>query len=140
MNTKNFIPASIAGGLVYFFMGWLIYGMLLTDFMMNNQGSATGVMRAEAEMVWWALILGNLMNGFLLSFIFTRVGNINTAAAGAKTGAWLGFFMASGFDLMMYATSNTLTLNGAFADIAAFTLISAIAGVVVATVVAKAKA
>ena len=28
--------------------------------MKSTQGSATGVMRADEEMVWWALILGNL--------------------------------------------------------------------------------
>ena len=56
MNTKT-IVAGVIGGIVYFLLGWLIYGMLMSDFFEANSGSATGVMRADDEMIMWALAL-----------------------------------------------------------------------------------
>lgn len=127
MNTKNFLTAGIAGGLAYFFLGWLAYGVLLTDVMKDYAGSATGVDRGD-QMVFWALIVGNLLSGFLLSYVFTCLGNVNTFAAGLRSGAWLGALMAGAIDFMMFGTTNLMTLNGVFIDIIIFTVISGIAG------------
>jgi hypothetical protein len=141
MNSKNFMTAGIAGGVVCFFLGWLVYGILLADYMTSNApAQMAGMMRSEADMVWWALILGNLLSAFLLSYIFTRVGHVNTPAAGAKTGALIGLFMAGSFDLTMYGTMNMMTMNCVWVDILASTTIMAIVGAVVAWVVGKATA
>ena len=51
MNTQKFLMSGIAGGIVSFFAGWLFYGILLADFFAKNAGSATGVMRGDADMV-----------------------------------------------------------------------------------------
>lgn len=58
MNTKT-IVAGILAGVAYFFLGWIMYGMLLESTFASMQGTASGVMRAEDDMVWWALILGS---------------------------------------------------------------------------------
>lgn len=139
MSSKNYVLAGIAGGIAFFLLGWLVYGILLLDFMATNAGTATGVQRAETEMVWWALMLGNLSTGFLLSYVFSCVGSVKTAASGAKTGAWLGFLMAASIDLSMYGTSNIMNLTGALVDILAFTIMASIAGAVVAWVLGKEK-
>ena len=33
MNYKKIIIGGIAGGIAYFFLGWLVYGILLANFM-----------------------------------------------------------------------------------------------------------
>lgn len=131
MNTTKMLISGIAGGIVAFFAGWLIYGMLLMDFMAENSGTATGVMRPEAEMVWWALILGNICTGILYSYIFNRWANISTLSAGLSAGAVIGLIMGASFDLTMYGTSNILAMKAIWVDIAASAVLGAIVGAVV---------
>lgn len=128
MNTTKMLISGIAGGIVAFFAGWVIYGMLLMDFMAQNSGSATGVMRADPEMIWWALIAGNLLMGILYSYIFNKWANISTLGAGIGAGAIIGLIMGAGFDLTMYGTSNIMNLNATMVDIAASTVLGALTG------------
>jgi hypothetical protein len=138
MNSKNFLAAGIAGGITYFFLGWLCYGMLFADILRAHAGSATGVDRGE-DMLLWSIALGNLASGFLLSYIFSRLAHIQTAVAGAKTGLWIGLLLAAGVNFTMYGTSNLFTLNGLFIDVLIYAGMSAFAGAVVAWVVGMAK-
>lgn len=131
MNTTKMLISGIAGGIAAFFAGWLIYGMLLMEFMAQNSGSATGVMRADADMVWWALIAGNLLTGILYSYIFNRWANISTLSAGLSAGAIIGLIMGAAFDLTMYGTSNILALNAVWVDVAASAVLGAVTGAVV---------
>ena len=132
MNSKNYFLAGILGGIVYFLLGWLIYGMLLMDYMEENAGLALGVNRVE--MLLWSIGLGSLLYGFFLSYIFSCVGQVKTAAAGAKSGAWVGFLVAGAIDFTMYGTTNISTLNAVAVDIVAATVLTSITGSVVAWV------
>jgi hypothetical protein len=49
MNIKKVAIGGLAGGIVSFLLGWLIYGMLLVDYMTNNYSQA--INRAEADMI-----------------------------------------------------------------------------------------
>lgn len=70
MNTKTII-AAIIGGVAAFLLGWLFYGMLLKDTMAGMMGSAQNVMKKDNEIIFWALILGNLVIGYLVAWIFS---------------------------------------------------------------------
>jgi hypothetical protein len=132
MNSKNYFLAGILGGIVYFLLGWLVYGMLLMNYMEENAGLALGVNRVE--MLLWSIGLGSLLYGFFLSYIFSCVGQVKTAAAGAKSGAWVGFLVAGAIDFTMYGTTNITTLNAVAVDILAATVLASITGAVVAWV------
>jgi hypothetical protein len=132
MNSKNYFLAGILGGIVYFLLGWLVYGMLLMDYMEENAGLALGVNRVD--MLLWSIGLGSLLYGFFLSYIFSCVGQVKTAAAGAKSGAWVGFFVAGAIDFTKYGTTNITTLNAVAVDILAATVMASITGAVVAWV------
>ena len=116
MDSKKRIMATLAGFVVFFLLGWLLYGMLLMDFFMNNAGSATGVMRADTEMVWWALILGNVFQAYLLVYILGKWANVTSFSAGLQAGAVIGLILGFGFDLTMYGTSNRLNLTATLVD------------------------
>ena len=131
MNTQKFLVSGIIGGIVSFFAGYLIYGLLLMDFFTTNAGTATGVMKAQADFAWWALIAGCIFQGLMLSYIFNKWANINTLGAGASAGAVIGLLMTAGFDLMMFATTNMSTLTGTVVDIIAGTVLGAITGAAV---------
>jgi hypothetical protein len=78
MDAKKRMLATLAGFVVFFLLGWLLYDTLLMDFFNTNQGSASGVMRTDNEMIWWALAVGNLLQAYLLVYIFGNWANITT--------------------------------------------------------------
>jgi len=129
MNSSRFLLAGIVAGVVYFLLGWVVYGMLLTSYMTDN--TLAGTMRDEKEMVWWALILGNLTSGFLLAYILGKAG-ASTPGSGAVIGLVVGLLMALAFDLTMYGTSKIIT-NAQFigVDVIVSAVMSAITGAVV---------
>ena len=136
MNSQKFIVGGIVGGIAYFILGWLIYGMLLKDFMAANFSTN---MRADADTIWWALILGQLAAGFLLAYVLGKAGAAS-AGAGAGVGFIVGLLVCLGFDLTMYGISTTVaSLKGLAADVAASAVISAIAGGVVGWVMGMSK-
>ena len=130
MNTKKFLIGGLVGGIVYFFLGYLFYGTLLTDFFHNNAGTATGVDRAMDKFEWWALALGNVLSGCLLSYVFVK-SNVSSAGSGLGTGAVIGLLTAAAFDFTMYGVTNLMNTTGVLGGIGTFTLMSAITGAVV---------
>ncbi|MFN5169999.1 MAG: hypothetical protein ACK5DD_10250 [Cyclobacteriaceae bacterium] len=116
MDAKKRIMATLAGFVVYFLLGFLLYGILLMDFMAANAGTATNVMRTDADMQWWALIAGNVMQAYLLVYIFGNWANITTFGGGVKAGAIIGFIMSLGFGLNMYGTTNISNLTATLVD------------------------
>lgn len=130
MNTNKFLLGGIIGGIANFFLGWLVWGMLLMNFMKENSNQVTGVFRGEDDMIWWALILGNLGIGFLLSFIIAKA-KINSAGAGAAAGAVTGLFTSVGIDCMMYAQVNLWNTRAMMVDVAATVVVGAIVGAII---------
>ena len=134
MGNNKIVFAGLAGGVTLFLLGWLVYGMLLMDFMAANVGSATGVNKTEAEMSLLWIFIGNLSTGFVLALIFGKYGNIKDAMAGASAGALLGLLLSIGFHGIMYGTTNIMNMTGMGVDVVVSTIMMAITGAVVASV------
>jgi hypothetical protein len=128
MNTNKFIVGGIIGGVANFLLGWLVWGMLLMSFM-NDHTSEIGkpAMRGEDGMVWWALIGGNLLLGFLLSYILNK-SKVTSAGAGAATGFVVGLLMSCAFDFFVYAQLDVFDTTAMAVDIIASTVVSTIIG------------
>ena len=105
--------------------------MLLMDFYGNNSGSASGVMRADDEMIWWALILGNLFQAYLLVYIFGNWANITTFSDGLKAGAIIGLILGLAFNFTMYGTSNIMNMTSTLVDPFVSAVMMAITGGVI---------
>jgi VanZ family protein len=128
MNTSKFVIGGLIGGILFFFLGWLIYGMLLMDFMNQHMSAAAaGVMRPEAEWPWWAMITGNFGLGFLLSFVINK-SNVASVSNGAVTGAVVMFLMSFSVNFMMYAQMNLSDLTSIAVDMIASAVIGAVVG------------
>ena len=134
MDMKKFLMGTVAGGVTYFFLGWLIYGMALAGFMAEHGGTATGVMRADMDMVFWSIALGNMLSSAMLTMIFLKWANVSSFGGGVSAGASIGLLMAAGFDFTMYGTSNMLDLTGVCVDIIVGTVMAGIAGGVIGAV------
>jgi hypothetical protein len=137
MDAKKRILATLAGFVVFFLLGWVFYGMLLMDFFMSNSGSATNVMRADSEMVWWALALGNLFQSYLLVYILGKWANVTTFGGGFQAGAIIGLIFGYGFDLTMYGTSNIMNLTAALVDPLVLAMMMGVTGGVIGVVLGR---
>jgi hypothetical protein len=130
MNTNKFFLGGIVGGIANFLLGWLVWGILLLNFMKENSNQTSGIFRGEKDMVWWALIVGNLAIGFLISFILSKA-RIRSITGGALTAGFAGMLTSIGIDCMMYAQMDLFNTTGMLVDIAAATVVSAIVGAII---------
>jgi hypothetical protein len=128
MNTKM-ILAGLAGGVFAFLSGWLIYGIVLMDFMMSNTTVYEGLMKNPPDMVF--LIISNLAWGFLYAYIFSKWTTIRSFGEGFTGGLVISFIIMLSFDTGMYSFYNLMNLTGTLIDIVVGTVWgSLIAGVV----------
>jgi len=134
MDIKKLIIGGISGGILFFLLGWLVYGNLLADFMKNHPGTATGVNRTEMDFMY--LAIGNLLSGFLLAYIFVK-GNVNSLANGLVTGAILGLLMSASYDCMMYGTTFIASKKMIMADVIAAAAMTAITGAIIGLLMGK---
>jgi uncharacterized membrane protein len=128
MNSKKFLIGTLVGGIVFFFLGYLFYGVALASFFKQHSAAVSGSMKTMDQILWWALILGNLASGALLTYIFLKMTNITSFGRGAGTGAAIGFFMALSMDLIRFAVENGPDLTATLTDVVVGTVMTAIAG------------
>ena len=132
MNVR-IIVAAIAGGAALFLLGFLVYGLALQGWMMDQTVQYPGLMYEAPNFV--TLILANLVWALLVALIFERWATISTFVGGLLGGATIAFFTGLYYDLMTYSFMN---LHKSFVpiivDVIAFTVIGGISGGVVGLV------
>jgi hypothetical protein len=130
MNSQKFVVAGVAAGIVSLLLGWVVYGMLLKDFMANNLYAAN-MMKSDQETIWWSLIVGQLLMGFFLAYVIGKA-NANSASAGATIGFVAGLLVTLGLDLTFYGVTNFMgSMKGIAADVIVSAVMAAIGGAVV---------
>lgn len=122
MNTKTFLVAGLVGGIVYWLLGWLLYGILPTDFFTQPK---------ESTKTMVSIFSGCIAVGFFISYIFNRWAKISTAKTGAKSGAIIGLFVGCIENLFNMAYVKGLTYEMFIADIAITVVMTTITGVVI---------
>ena len=90
MNWTKFSIATLIGGIVYFFLGWLIFGIILRDATAMPADIAAIAEYPEEEFKMSLMIVSCLAWSALLTFIFMRWANISTFLGGFKAGAIIG--------------------------------------------------
>lgn len=131
---KKWIIKGITGGFLFFFLGWIVYGILLGTIMDNQYTPEyEAVMRPDNEMVWWAMIAGSLAIGFLLSFPAVLLGN-PTRLMHTLSSAGVGFLYTIAVDFTNYSMMDVTTLGWILADIVIFTVMAAIIGFLISFV------
>lgn len=123
------LRGAIIGGIAFFLLGWLVWGILLVDFSMNNYNQS--IYLPEDKMVWWALILANLFTGLMLTVIM-KWANVKTLVDGLKTGAIIGALYALSIDLSYFSmTTVILHVSAIIVDTLAYTLLMAVTGLLI---------
>jgi hypothetical protein len=114
------LRGTLFGGIVYFLLGWLVWGILLMDYMSTHMNTCAN--RPEGEMIWWAIIASNLAAALLLTLIlnWSKAGTITD---GLKIGAGFGFLYACVVDLSFWSMT---TMYNSLGTIVVDILISAV--------------
>lgn len=131
------LAATVVGGIAFFFIGWLIYGVLLAQYMKDSTISYPGLMKEPMpDMV--PLILANLVIAGLFAFVFEYWATIRTFVGGMKGGAIMMFLIALYIDLNYMAFMNIMKgFTPLIVDVLAATVIGAIVGGLIGLVLGK---
>lgn len=130
MGTRQLV-AVVVGGVVLMAVGGLLYAVLLAEFFAANSGPVSGAMKETPDMV--VMMAANLVYAFLLAVLIGRLG-VHGLVGGMRMGAWIGLLFALSFNMMMYATSNVITVTTMLADPIVFGVVSAAGAGVVAAI------
>ena len=136
MNTKLLL-ATLAGGILFFLLGWVVFGMLLMNFYEANTTVYEGLNKEMPDLL--LLFLGNLSMAFLLSWIFQKWANINTMVDGLSGGLLFGFLYALSIDLMFYSMMNLFTPILLFVDVIVNTLMLGVIGACIGLILGMGK-
>lgn len=126
MKTKTLLLGSLVGGIAFFFLGWLLYGILLEPIMSANCN--TSLNRPMEEMVWWALIASNVLWGLMVTLVL-HWSQAKGFVASAMSAAYVGAILALAFDLSTYSMTTVYSnLTVILADVFTNTIMFALVG------------
>jgi hypothetical protein len=114
MSQGRFWVASLAGGVVLFFVGFLLWGLLLAGFFEAHVGSATGVVKEPME--FFHLGMSQLIWGILLAVVLGKWAGVSGFGTGFMVGAVLGFLVSLSNGLSMFSMSNLYDLTTVLTD------------------------
>jgi hypothetical protein len=123
------LRGTVFGGIAYFLLGWLVWGILLMDFFSANMNQCAS--RPGEEMVWWAIILSNLVMALLLTLILNWA-KAKSIVDGLKYGALFGLLFGAGIGFSYWSMSTMYLNAGAMVtDILVSTVVMAVLGLVI---------
>ena len=123
---NNVLIGGLIGGVALFFLGWLIYGILLDSYLKENTNQCSALQMDS--FVWWSVILSNLVLGYFVALILSW-SSTTGMSSGLQKGAVVGLLMGLSHDLGIYGmTSMYSKMTVLFVDVAATTVMYAIAG------------
>jgi hypothetical protein len=136
MNTKQWVVGTVAGGVVLYAVGYIIFEFLLGDFYAANGGSATGVSRDPQ--IQWAVVVGALAYAALILYaVRANVASL-TVVGGMKAGATVGFLIWLVADFTLYGITNINNLTVTIVDPLVELVHGGIAGAAMAALLPKA--
>lgn len=131
------LKGTIFGGVVYFLIGWLVYGILLADFSAANFNQCAN--RPMAEMIYWAMIISNLSYALFLTLMLKWSG-ASGWMDGLKTGALFGLLFSVTIDFSFYSMTTMFNnTSSMIIDIVVNAVVAAIIGTVIVLVWGKNK-
>ena len=129
------LAATVAGGIAFFVLGFVLYGLILDPMVMKPNMNPDAVKLMNDPPVWIPLVLANFVSAFLLAYIFDKWAGIKTFRGGLQAGAVVWFLISLSFQLMFLAfmkMSNNYT--PAIADVVGSIVMGAIGGGVIGQV------
>lgn len=121
---KKFLFGALAGGIVYFLLGFLFYGVLFKNIYPSSE---------EDHMLF--VFLGCMTFGFMLSYLLNKMG-VNDCKLGASRGAIFGFMLGLYSNFFMYS-GMAINYTNLVLDVIIMTVMGAITGALIGFVFKK---
>jgi len=123
------LRGTLFGGTGYFLIGWLVYGVLLYNFFSPMTNTCAN--RPGGEMIWWAMILSNLIIALFLT-LFLKLYGARGIVDGLKIGALFGALFTATTDLSLYSMTTIYnSLLPIVLEIVASAIVMAIVGMII---------
>ena len=127
---KRVLFAALAGAVTNFLLGWVIYGMMLMDYMKANSIQYPGLMKEPPNLL--LIFLSGLFWAWAYAYIFDRWAGIKDFKSGMMAGIMITIPFCLSVDLQMSALMNQYTsYMPMIADVLASTVMGSIMGGVV---------
>ncbi len=135
LSKKNLLSALVAA-IWSFFGGYLLWGILASNFLLSNLGSASGVDKEMPDFMF--LAIGCLIQGLLFSSIYQKwSGGRHRFKSGLRFGLRMGVLFGFGAGMIDYATTNVFNLNAQLVNGVIYIVFFAIMGILVSLVSRK---
>jgi len=123
------LRGTVFGAIAYFLIGWLVWGILLMDFLSGNMNQCAN--RPDNGMIWWAIIASNFVLALLLTLVLDWA-KAKSITDGLKYGALFGLLYTLSFSLSSWSMTTMYTNIGALlTDTLASTVVMALIGMVI---------
>lgn len=126
LNWSKFAVASLLGGIVYFLLGWLVYGFLLQGMMTMPEGIEV----PEDQMNILYMVLSCLFFAALITYVAMRIG-LSTWQSGAVLAIVMGVLMSLSLGLGQAAMYTFGSLSNTFYDVIGNAICGGAAGAVI---------
>ena len=100
------VLSALAGTIVYFLIGWLVFEGLLGKYMSANTTQISGFKKSEEESSMLMLIVSCAAYALLLAIIMGHWAHINTFNEGAIMGVVVGILVATMTNFYWFSTSH----------------------------------
>jgi uncharacterized membrane protein YqhA len=124
MNTNKLLVGTLIGGVAFFLLGWVLYGMVFGKTLAELMPNMAAIQRPNMEYDMVAMVVANLALGFFLAYIFEKWASIRSFMGGLVAGATLFFVIAFAYDSIWHATTTVGSWGGTVLD----AVISAVQG------------
>ena len=135
MDAKRLMLGTVAGGVVLFFLGFILYALAFEGFFKENMGPATNFIKDPPNFPF--IILADLAGGLLLAYIYDRWAGIKTFNTGLKAALVIGLAVALYAHFLDFGTNNKHSMNSAIVAIILDTIRMGLAGGVVGWVLGR---
>ena len=125
--------ATVVGAVTIFLLGYLFFGILLEPYTTAGEIPYAGLRKAPLDML--LLVLKNIVQSFLLVYIFEYLAGIRTFLGGMKAGAAIMFLITLSLNLSLLSIMNLHTgYTPNILDLAGETVRAALGGGVIGAI------
>lgn len=137
MNTKT-VLATAVGALFNFLGGWLVFGIVLSNFYRSNTKTYEGLSKADMPDLLF-IFLSGIFTAYLVNFLLRKAGQGFSFATGFKHGLVVYFCAAAWANFAIYAFYNLQNLTLTFTDIFVQAIFGGVNGSIMALVLGSGK-
>lgn len=136
MNWTKLALGTVVGGILYFFLGWLVWGILLKDSMPMPEGMSELISYKPEEMKMELMMASCLFWALFMTWVLMKIGS-TTFQSGATNGAIAGLLVGLTYGLSLAAMYKFWSVNNTLIDGVANLVVNALLGGIIGWILGR---